>query len=80
MRPVLYLLALLLLLGVGLLLDSSHRHWQKLRERERFLLTMKEITTPLRMGPEERARLVILRTPWWAVWRWLPDLWHRPGE
>ncbi len=80
MRPVLYLLALLLLLGVGLLLDSSHRHWQQLRERERFLLTMKEITTPLRMGPEERARLVMLRTPWWAVWRWLPDLWDRARE
>ena len=80
MRPTLYLLASLLLLGLPLLLASSYVHWQKLRERERFFLTMKEITTPKRMRPEERARLAMLRTPWWAVWRWLPDLWRHPDE
>ena len=80
MRLALYLLVSVLVGGLGLLLLFFHEHWQRLRERERFFLTMKEITTPLRMGPEERARLVMLRTPWWAVWRWLLDLWRRPDE
>ena len=80
MRPTLYLLAALLLLGLSLLLGSSYRHWQRLHERERFFLTMKEITIPKRMSPEERARLELLRAHRWAVWRWLPDLWRRPNE
>jgi hypothetical protein len=76
-RTTLYLLAAVLLLGLGLLLAFSYGRWKKLRERERFLLSMMEITTPRRMGPGQRARLAILQTPWWAVWRWLPDRWQR---
>jgi hypothetical protein len=76
-RTTLYLLASLLLLGLGLLLESSFRRWHKVRDRERFLLTMKEITTPMRMSPEEEARLELLRANGWVVWRWLPDLWRR---
>jgi hypothetical protein len=73
----LFLLASVLLLSLALLFGPSFRHWRKIRERERFLLSMMVITTPRRMDPEQRARLTILQTPWWAVWRWLPDWWQR---
>nr|HXB56662.1 hypothetical protein [Vicinamibacteria bacterium] len=78
MRTTLYLLASVLLLGLSLFLASSYRHWKKFHERERFLLSMREITTPRRMDPVQRARLAVLQTPWWAFWRWLPDRWQRP--
>jgi hypothetical protein len=51
--------------------------WVKLTERERFLLGVKEAATPTRLDSGERARLAVLRSPWWALWRWLPDLWRR---
>jgi hypothetical protein len=76
-RTTLYLLASVLLLVLALLHALSYGRWKKLRERERFLLGMMEITTPRRMDPGQRARLAILHTPWWAVWRWLPDRWQR---
>jgi hypothetical protein len=76
MRAVLYLLPILG--GLILLLVSSHRRWQQLTERERFFLAMKRAATPQRLLPEERARLELLDSPWWAAWRWLPDLWHHP--
>jgi hypothetical protein len=65
--------------GLTLLLISSYWRWQKLVERERFFLAMKEASTPESMRPEERSRLELLRSPWWAVWRWLPDLLGRPN-
>ena len=74
------MLAVFLLPALGVLLGYSHRYWHTLRERERFILTMKEITTPQRMSAEERRRLRLLRAPWWAAWRWLPDLWDWPVE
>jgi hypothetical protein len=79
-RTTLYLLASLLLLGLGLLSASTFRRWQKLCDRERFFLTMKEITIPKRMSRKEKDRLELLRAHGWLVWRWLPDLWRRrPG-
>jgi hypothetical protein len=51
----------------------AHRKWQERVERERFVLAMKAASTPDRLAPEERDRLQLLREPWWAVWRWLPE-------
>ena len=76
MLAVLFLLAALG--GLILLLVSSHRRWQQLTERERFFLAMTRAATPYHLLPEERARLELLDSPWWAVWRWLLDLWHHP--
>jgi len=76
MRPILYLFAGLS--GVGVLLAISYRRWRQATERERFMLAMKDASIPRRMSPEERLRLKLLRSPWWAVWRWLPELWRRP--
>jgi hypothetical protein len=74
MLAVLFLLAILG--GLILPLVSSHRRWQQLTERERFFLAMKRAATPHRLLPEERSRLELLDSPWWAVWQWLRDLWH----
>ena len=65
------------LAGLALLLISSYLRWQKLVERERFFLAMKEASTPQSMRQKERSRLELLRSPWWAAWRWLPDLLRR---
>jgi len=70
-------LALFSVLGLGLILASSYVRWQQLIERERFLLGMKQASTPNKMCPSERSRLKVLRSPWWAVWRWVPDHWRR---
>lgn len=51
----------------------AHRRWQNRVERERFVLAMKAASTPDRLAREERDRLELLREPWWAVWRWLPE-------
>lgn len=51
----------------------AHRRWQKSVERERYVLAMKAASTPDRLEPGERARLRLLRAPWWALWRWLPE-------
>jgi hypothetical protein len=75
MRLAVYLL--FMLAGVGVILAFSYRRWQQLIERERFLLGMKQASTPNKMCPSERSRLKVLRSSWWVVWRWLPDLWHR---
>jgi hypothetical protein len=74
----------LILAGVlavlGLILARNFRRWSRLTERERFLLGMKQISRPGNMTAKERERLKLLRSPWWAVWRWIPGLWrHRPG-
>ncbi len=69
-------LALFSVLGLGLILASSYVRWQQLIERERFLLGMKQASTPNKMCPSERSRLKVLRSPWWAVWRWVPGLWR----
>ncbi len=68
---------LFMLAGVGVVLAFSYRRWQQLTERERFLLGMKEASIPNNMLPDERLKLKLLRSSWWVVWRWLPDLWHR---
>jgi hypothetical protein len=63
--------SLILSLGIGL----CHIRWQRHTERDRFILAMMEASTPDRMLPNEKARLKLLRSPWWAFWRWVPDLW-----
>ncbi len=63
--------------ALGLVLGHLYVRWRELTQRERFLLGLKEATTPQRMHPEERARLEFLRAGWWAVFHWLPDLWRR---
>jgi hypothetical protein len=75
MRLAVYLL--FMLAGVGVILAFSYRRWQQLTERERFLLGMKEASRPRNMHPDEKSRLKLLRSSWWAVWRWVPDLWRR---
>ena len=75
MRLAVYLL--FMLAGVGVILAFCYRRWQQLTEQERFLLGMKEASIANNMLPDERSRLKLLRSSWWAVWRWLPDLWHR---
>ena len=71
----------LILLGVlaalGLILALNFRQWRQITERERFLLGMKQISRPGNMTAKERQRLELVRSPWWAVWRWVPDLWRR---
>jgi hypothetical protein len=74
MRLAPYLLAALAALGV--ILAFSYRRWQRLTERERFLLGMKEASQARNMHPDEKSKLKLLRSPWWAIWRWLPALWH----
>lgn len=72
--------ALYILFGLGVvafLLSVSYGRWQALTDRERFLLGMKQASTPGRMTAEETTRLRLLRSPWWAFWRWVPDLWRR---
>jgi hypothetical protein len=69
---------LLVMACLGLILAFSYRRWQRLTERERFLLGMKKAARPQNMDPDEKSKLKLLRSPWWALWRWLPDLWHRP--
>ena len=61
--------------GVSLFVWASlaHRKWQERVERERFILAMKAASTPELLAPSERDRLELLREPWWAVWRWLPE-------
>lgn len=76
MGRILYLLAALL--GVGMFLRDAHRRWREATERERFFLALKEASVPERMSLEDRLRLKLLRSRWWAAWRWLPELWRRP--
>ena len=71
-------LALLSVLAtLGLILVASYERWQQITQREGFFLRMKEASRPGNMLPEERSRLKLLRSPWWAVWRWVPYLWRR---
>lgn len=51
----------------------EHHRWQARIERERFVLALKAAATPDQLRPDERARLRLLRAPWWAIWRWLPE-------
>lgn len=70
-----------LLVGVlliGLLLRVEYRQWREATERERFMLALKEASTPQRMDPADVLRLRRLRSPGWAVWRWLFELWRQP--
>lgn len=76
MSLVLYLVAALG--GLGVIVGFSYRRWLRLTERERFLLGMKEASRPRNMHPDEKSKLKLLRSPWWALWRWLPDLWRHP--
>ncbi len=62
--------------ALGFVLGHLYVRWRELTERERFLLRLKEAATPQRMHPEESARLEFLRSGWWAVSHWLPDLWR----
>ena len=78
MRSGLYLLAVVGgLCFVAFLLGRLYRRWQEVTERERFLLGMKSFSTPDQLRPENDVRLKMLRSPWWAIWRWLPALWRR---
>lgn len=74
MRSALILVGVLAVLG--LILAQNFRRWGQLTERERFLLGMKQISRPQNMTSKERQRLELLRSPWWAVWRWFPELWR----
>lgn len=77
MRSGLYLLAVVGgLCFVALRFASLYRSWREATERERFLLGMKRVSTPGELRPENDVRLKTLRSPWWAIWRWLPDLWR----
>ncbi len=66
-----------LLGALGFVLSSLYGRWRQLTERERFFLSLKEAATPQHMRLDERARLRLLRSPWWGLSRWLPDLWRR---
>ena len=66
-------------LVLGLFLQVEYRLWREATERERFILALKEASTPARMDPEDMLRLRRLRAPFWAVWRWLLDLWRQPS-
>jgi hypothetical protein len=78
MRSGLYLLAVVGgLCFVASLLGHLYRRWRELTERERFVLGMKSASTPGQLRPENDGRLKMLRSPWWAIWRWLPDLWRQ---
>jgi hypothetical protein len=76
----LYLLAVVggLSFVVASLLRRLYRRWKEVNERERFLLGMKRVSTPDLLKPANDVRLKVLRSPWWAIWRWLPDLWRFP--
>jgi hypothetical protein len=75
MRAIVY--ALLVLAGLALVLVLFYRRWQQLAERDRFLLAMKAVSHPENLTAEERAKLKLGRSSWWAVWLWVPDLWWR---
>jgi len=77
MTLALSLVAVALILG--LFLRAEYRLWREATGHERFLLALKEASTPHRMGPEDVQRLRRLRARWWLVWRWLPALWRQPG-
>jgi hypothetical protein len=66
-------------LVLALFLRVEYRLWREATERERFMLALKEASTPARMDPEDMLRLRRLRAPFWAVWRWLLDLWRAPS-
>jgi hypothetical protein len=67
------------LLLLTLLLRVEYRSWREATERERFMLSLKEASTPKRMDPEDMIRLKRLRAPFWAFWRWLLDMWTQPN-
>jgi len=67
------------LLVAGLVLRVEYRLWREATERERFMLALKEASTPGRMDPEDLLRLQRLRSPFWAVWRWMFELWRQPS-
>ena len=78
--PVIVTLSVLfVLLGVAVFLRVEYRLWREATERERFMLALKEASTPQRMNAEDGLRLKRLRSPWWAVWRWLIALWRQPS-
>jgi len=78
MRSGLYLLAVVGGLSfVAFLLGHLYWRWHELTERERFLLGMKSVSTPGQLRPENDGRLELLRSPWWDIWRWPPDLWRQ---
>lgn len=79
MRLTLMLSLLAVALILGLFLRVEYRLWREATDHERFLLALKEASTPQRMGPEDVQRLRRLRAPWWLVWRWLPALWRQPS-
>ena len=64
----------LIMAALGVALQQLYRRWRQNTERERFFLGLKDVTTPAQMGTDETRRLRLLRSPWWAAWRWLPDL------
>ena len=69
--------ALLLLAALAFVLVVSYLRWQQLTERDRFMLGMKAASHPENLTAEQRSTLKVVRSPWWAVWRWVPDLWRR---
>jgi len=78
MRSGPYLLGVVVGLSfVAFLLGHLYWRWHELTERERFLLGMKSVSTPGQLRPVNDGRLKLLRSPWWALWRWLPDLWRQ---
>jgi len=79
MHLTLMLSLLALVFCVALFLRLEYRLWREATERERFMLALKEAATPHRMEPEDAQRLRRLRSPWWAVWRWLLALWRQPS-
>jgi len=66
-----------LLGALGFVLSNVYGRWRQLTERERFFLSLKEAAIPKNLRPDESARLRLLRSPWWGLSRWLPDLWRR---
>jgi hypothetical protein len=67
------------LLVLGLFLRVEYRLWREATERERFMLALKEASTPARMDPEDMLRLRRLRAPFWAVWTWSRERWRKPS-
>jgi hypothetical protein len=66
------------LAGAGVYLRVCYRRWRQATERERFDLAVKAATIPQHMSPASKQKLELLRSPWWAVWKWFPDYWRRP--